>query len=46
MQYEVDQSLIPILSDELDEGLGLELLPSFIRSQSILCECIVEVFES
>lgn len=43
MQYEFDELFVLVLPEVANKRLRIELLPQFIRGQSILSETVVEI---
>lgn len=46
MQNEIDETLVPVLSDILDKRLGLEDLAHLVGGKAILGKCVIKILNN
>jgi hypothetical protein len=46
MQNEIDEPLVPVLSDILDKRLGLEDLAHLVGRKTVLGKCIIKILDN
>jgi hypothetical protein len=46
VQNEIDETLVPVLSDILDKRLGLEDLAHLVGRKPILGKCVIKILDN